>query len=90
MCNCYTETLNICYDYFTHVRKDKKLKFGIYNMILQLCCQYYFKPLKDFTFTEKVIIVGDYSVITILKLRLDNNFNYGSCRDVCKYSMLLL
>lgn len=53
-------------------------------------CQCYPGPSEGLISTDKTVIARAYPVITILKLRLNNNFNPGLYRSVCRHSMFLL
>lgn len=90
ICDCCARTLNFCHDYWTHISESKEPKFSISNKMLQLYCQYYSRPLEGLTSAEKVVIAKAHPVITILKLKPNNNFNPGLYRSICRPSMLLL
>lgn len=64
-------------------------KFGISNMISQLCCQYYLALLEHLISVEKAVITRTHLVVTVLKLRPNNSFNPETYRGVCRHSVLL-
>lgn len=57
--------------------------------MLQLCFQYYPIPLEDLTSAEKVVIVKALLIITILKLRPNNNFKPKIYRGIYGHSIFL-
>ncbi len=90
VCGCCSGSFNFCYDCWTCVSISRKPKFGIFNNIPKLCCQYYLILLEDLTFAEEDVIARAHLVITILKLRPNNSFNSGTYRGICRYFVLLL
>ena len=89
ICGCCSGIFNFCHEYWTHISKSKKPKFGISNKMPQLCCQYYPGPLEGLTSANEAIIARAHSVILILKLMPNNSFNLGSYKGVCRHSIFL-
>ncbi len=54
-----------------------------------MCCQYYPVLLEHLTSAEEAVIARAHLVVTILKLKPNNNFNPGTYRGICRHSVLL-
>ena len=89
VCGCCSESFNFCHNCWTCVSGSKKPKFGISNKMPQLYCHYYPAFLEDLISAEKVVIARAHPVVTILKLKLNNNINLGTYRGVCRHFVLL-
>lgn len=83
ICNCFSRIFNFCYDCLTFISRNRKLKFSISNKMSQLCYYHYLALLEGFSFVEEVII------IRVNLLRLNNFFNLGLYRGVCRDFVLL-
>lgn len=55
----------------------------------QLCYQHHPGLLKSLTYTKQFVIARTHLVITILKLKPNNNLNFRSYKGVCRHYMLL-
>ncbi len=89
VCGCCSGSFNFCHDYWTCVSGGREPKFRISNKMPKLCCQYYLAPLEDLISAEEAVIARAHPVVTILKLRLNDSFNPGTCKGVCGHSVLL-
>ncbi len=89
VCGFYSGSFNFCHDCWTCVNKGREPKFGISNKMPKLYCQYYPVPLEDLISAEEAVIARAYSVVTILKLRPNNNFNLGTYKGVHRHSIFL-
>ena len=87
--SCYSGFFNFCHNCWTCISGGRKLKFGIFNKMPKLYCQYYSASLKDLISAEEGVIAKVYLVITIMKLRLNNSFKPGIYKSVYGYFMLL-
>ncbi len=89
VCGCCSGSFNFCHNCWTYVSGSREPKFGISNKMSKLCCQYYPTLLEDLTSTKKAVIAKGYPVVTILKLKPNNNFNPGIYRGIHRHSVLL-
>lgn len=55
----------------------------------QLYCQNYLVVLENFNIAKKTIIARAHSIITILKLKLNNKFNLRFYRKIQGYTIIL-
>ena len=75
---CCFRSLNFCHDCWTCINRSREPKFGIFNRMSQLCCQYYPALLEDLISAEEAVIAKRHSIVMILKLRPNNSFNLRS------------
>ena len=91
--HCYgydSESFDFCCVCWNRIKKAQLPKFGIFNKIRQLYCQYYPLQSNGFITAKEVVIVKAYLIITILKLRPNNKFNPRSYWAIQAHFMLPL
>ncbi len=86
---CCSISFEFCYNYWTCVSGSREPKFGIFNKMSQLCCQYYPVHIEDLTSTKEAVIAKIHPVTTILNLWPNNSFNPGTYRGIRRHCILL-
>ena len=82
ICGSCARTFNFCRDCWIYISGCKESKFSISNKMPQMCCHHHSEPLKGLTSAEEDVIARAHPVITISKLRPNNNFNCGFYKGI--------